>query len=234
MSKSELTNLKRRIKYANSHLNTRYGVESMVEFKPSQTLTIKNVKKISKELKKWQEKKKFLQKKENFAMRALKYNEKIPHNAFQFNAYPETPKQLEIFNKYLKMLRKHTIFSVDKKVSFTKNFLKVKDQIITDMIKRKFIKKKDLYKKYDNLPDPIQKNLADITYSISKLKKLKSQKNFFKETDLKGFSLKYHKTFIDIAKLSGIPELGKWIKEQGPHMSFYLYKRHFSLLLACS
>ncbi|MBX4335932.1 hypothetical protein [Bartonella raoultii] len=34
---------------------------------------------------------------------------------------------------------------------------------------------------------------------------------------------------MDIAKLCGIPELGKWIKEQGPHMSFYLYKKGFSI-----
>ncbi|MBX4335931.1 hypothetical protein [Bartonella raoultii] len=113
--KSELTSLKRRIKYANSHLSTTLGIETMDEFNPSVPVTTKNVKKMSRELKKWQEKKKFLQKKENFAILALNFNEKIPHNAFQFNAYPETTKQLEIFNKYLKMLKKMSYLVKTKK-----------------------------------------------------------------------------------------------------------------------
>ncbi|WP_273755448.1 MULTISPECIES: hypothetical protein [unclassified Bartonella] len=227
--KHELTKLKNRIKYANSHLNTTLGIETMDVFIPSEPATVKNIGRISRELKKWQEEKKFKQKKENFSMRALKFNEIVPNNAFQFNAYPETPKQLEIFNKYLKKLKRNVIIKENEKVRFSKNFFKVKDQIISDMLKRHYIKKKDMYKKYDTLPTPVQKNLSDITISISKIKKIKSKKKFFKESDLKGFSLKYHKSFIDVAKLSGLPELENWIKKQGQYMSFYLYKKGYSI-----
>ncbi|WP_273720432.1 MULTISPECIES: hypothetical protein [unclassified Bartonella] len=102
--KHELNKLKDRIRYANSHLNTTLGIETMNPFIPSEPATVKNVGKISRELKKWQNQKKFKQKKENFSIRALKFNEIVPNNAFQFNAYPETPKQLENFNKYLKKI----------------------------------------------------------------------------------------------------------------------------------
>ncbi|PIT69157.1 hypothetical protein [Bartonella tribocorum] len=61
--RKELTNLKKRIKYANSHLNTTLGIEIMDYFKPTEPANIQNVRKMSRELKKWQEQKRFNQKK---------------------------------------------------------------------------------------------------------------------------------------------------------------------------
>lgn len=135
--KSELKNLKKRIKYANSHLNTSLGIESMNNFSPSEPVTVKNVKKISRELKKWQAEKRLKQKKENFSIRAFKFNEIVPNVAFQFNAYPQNEKQLKQYDKYLRKLKKNVIIKKDgSKPILNKNFFKARDEIINRYAKK--------------------------------------------------------------------------------------------------
>ncbi|WP_208436950.1 hypothetical protein [Bartonella taylorii] len=231
MSKiSELNKLKKRIKYANSHLNTTLGIETMNKFVPSVPVPVKNIRKITRELKKWQAEKKFKQKKENFAVRAYKYNELIPNNAFHFNAYPETKKQLYHYDKYLKKLKRNIIKKDESdKIVLSKNFFKAKDEVVSDMLKRHFIKKKDLLRKYDTLPTPVMKSLSELTRATFNIKAIKDKRNFFSKADLKGFNVKYHQNFIKAAQVANLPELEKWIKKQGQYMSYYLYLQGFTI-----
>lgn len=68
------------------------------------------------------------------------------------------------------------------------------------MLKRHFIKKKDLKVKYDTLPTPIDRNLSELTKATFKINKIKDKRNFFSKSHLKGFNVKYHLNFIEAAK----------------------------------
>ncbi|WP_375647311.1 hypothetical protein [Bartonella sp. CR84HXZ] len=117
------------------------GIETTHESIPSETITTKNVCKTSRELKKWQAEKKFKQK--NFVVRAHKYNESIPNSAFHFKAYPETENQLIHYNNHITTLKRNIVKdSSSKRLILINNFLKAKDDIIKDMVKRHFIKKR--------------------------------------------------------------------------------------------
>ncbi|AGF73994.1 hypothetical protein BAnh1_01010 [Bartonella australis AUST/NH1] len=228
----KLKDLIKRIKYANTHLKTSIETETMSEFKPSLPITSENVIKISREFEKWQVKKRFLQKRENFAVKIFHFNNKINNNirneTFNFNYLPKDEEQLKIFEKYLNKLN-NNIKTEDGKIVLSDNFTQIKDSIIRDMLKRRYISEKDTFSKYDTLDKLVQKSFSKIASLHRSILELKSEDNLIPEHYFPEFKLKYHRKFIDTAKNMRFNKLAEWIKEMGPYMSYYLYIKQFEI-----